>query len=163
MKELDCNAYGIDVDEVTNTYLRETMHLNTINCDIDNGTSFPSDFFDFIIMRHSLEHVYNPVKVLQEVRRILKSDGSLIIGVHNTINTLLRNSGFSIENIHHELRVRRISLERWLAASSLLPFRIPKFLMSITGKILAIFRKGERIVVLARKTSNYSSKNNSIR
>lgn len=179
LRELGCNAYGIDIDEITSKYLREVMNLNVITCDIESGISFQSDFFDVIVMRHSLEHVYNPVHVMREVRRTLKPGGLLIVGVPNidsfisrvtgacwgdldiprhlfhfttfTISTLLRNAGFSIENIHHEMRARRISLERRIAAISLLPFRIPKSLMSMVGKILAVSRKGERIVVVARK------------
>ncbi|MGB9715902.1 MAG: class I SAM-dependent methyltransferase [Thermodesulfovibrionales bacterium] len=181
LKELGCNAYGIDIDEMTSKYLREVMNLNVITCDIENGTSFQSDFFDVVIMRHSLEHVYNPQKVLNEIRRTLKPSGLLLIGVPNidsfvakftgqywgdldvprhlfhfspsTIRILLRNASFSIQKIYYELRMRRISIERWLEATSLPSFRIPKSLTNIVGKLLAIFHRSERIVVMAKKNN----------
>lgn len=187
LKELGCNAYGIDIDEMTSKYLREIMNLNVMTCDIDNGTLFQSDFFDAAIMSHSLEHVYYPIDVLKEVRRILKPNATLIIGVPNidsciskitrenwgdldiprhlfhftpsTISTLLNTVGFSIEKIYHELRVRRISLERLIATTPLPSFRIPKFLTNIMGKILAILHKGERIVVIARNNFQSNPKN----
>lgn len=191
LKELSCNAYGIDIDDTTSKFLREVMSLNVTTWDIDDGIPFPDDFFDVIIMRHSLEHIYNPVHVLHEIRRALKPDGLLLIGVPNidsfvskitgiywgdldvprhlfhfspsTISTLLNEAGFSIEKFHHEMRARRISIERRIAAIPLPTFRIPKPFMNIMGKILALLRKGERIVVLAKKTPNNRSKNNSIR
>lgn len=186
LKELGCNAYGIDIDEITNKYLQDVMKLNVITCDIENGISFQEDFFDAIVMRHSLEHFYNPFNVLNEVRRILKPSGLLLIGVPNidsfvakitgkywgdldvprhlfhfspsSISILLMNTGFSIDKIYHELRLRRISLERWIAATSFPSFRIPKSLTSIMSKFLAVFHRGERIVVIAKKIiENYSS------
>lgn len=183
LKELSCNPYGIDIDDTASKFLREVMSLLVITWDIDNGIPFTDDFFDVIIMRHSLEHVYNPVHVLHEIRRALKPGGLLLIGVPNidsfvskitgiywgdldvprhlfhfsphTISILLINTGFSfsIDKIHHEMKLRRISIERWIAAAYLPNFRIPKSLTSIIGKLFAIFHRGERIVVIAKKNN----------
>lgn len=185
LKERGCNAYGIDVDEITCTYLSETMNLNVINCDIDNGTSFQAGFFDLVIMRHSLEHLHNPVNVLHEVRRIMKPGGLLIVGVPNiesyvskitkekwrdldiprhlfhfnqsTITALLYKSGFSIESIHHELKVSSESLKDWMAAVPL-PVFILTSIKSTMRIISSIVHKGEWIVVKARKNNTKNSK-----
>jgi 2-polyprenyl-3-methyl-5-hydroxy-6-metoxy-1,4-benzoquinol methylase len=179
LKELGCNAYGIDIDEITSKYLSGRMNLNVTTCDIDNGTSFPTGFFDVIIMRHSLEHVHNPVNVIHEVRRIMKPRGSLVVGVPNidsliskitrekwkdldiprhlfhfnplTISALLHNSGYSIESIHHEFKVSRDSLKDWMATITLPFFFLPKPLRKIMGIIFSKLHKGEWIVVKARK------------
>ncbi len=184
LKELSCNAYGIDVDEITSKYLRETMNLNVINCDIDNGTRFQADLFDVVVMRHSLEHTHNPVNVIHEVGRIMKSGGLLVIGVPNidsfvskitrekwrdldiprhlfhfnplTISALLYKNGFSIESIHHELKVSRDSLKDWMVTIPLPFFLLKKPLKIIIGIIFSMLHKGEWIVVKARKMQSNS-------
>lgn len=180
LNELGCNAYGIDVDEITSKYLCEEMKFNVTTCDIDDGSSFEEDFFDVVIMRHSLEHVHDPVKVMREVRRIIKTNGELIIGVPNigsiiakltgeywadldiprhlfhfnpqTISALLINSGFSVEKIFHEFKVmNRSNIKRWISAKSLSFFTGLRPVVTLTGKIASMFHKGEWIVVKARK------------
>jgi len=45
--------------------------------------NFPSDYFDAIQMSSILEHLYNPVEVLHEVRRVLKPGGWLYFDAPN--------------------------------------------------------------------------------
>jgi len=42
-------------------------------------TEFPNNYFDFIIANHILEHVSNDTAALQEVRRVLKPGGYVIL------------------------------------------------------------------------------------
>jgi len=42
---------------------------------------YPNDFFDLITLNHVLEHIHDPMKTLREIQRILKPEGTLIIGV----------------------------------------------------------------------------------
>jgi SAM-dependent methyltransferase len=55
--------------------------------DIFNGTlleaAYPTEHFDYVRSNHSLEHIYNPNETLQEIQRILKPGGKLMIGVPN--------------------------------------------------------------------------------
>jgi SAM-dependent methyltransferase len=44
---------------------------------------YPDDFFDVILMNHSLEHLSDPLAALKECQRILKSGGRLVIGAPN--------------------------------------------------------------------------------
>ena len=44
---------------------------------------FASESFDFVRLNHSFEHMSNPHAILAELRRVLKSDGKLFIGVPN--------------------------------------------------------------------------------
>jgi len=45
---------------------------------------YPSDFFDAVTMSHLIEHVYDPVSLLQEARRVLKPTGTLIVLTPNS-------------------------------------------------------------------------------
>lgn len=44
---------------------------------------FPDDFFEVVTLWHVLEHVPHPIQTLQEIRRILKPKGILLIEVPN--------------------------------------------------------------------------------
>jgi 2-polyprenyl-3-methyl-5-hydroxy-6-metoxy-1,4-benzoquinol methylase len=51
--------------------------------DIVQGTTFHDKSFDRIFALEILEHVPNPVAMLQEIRRLLKDDGQLLVSVPN--------------------------------------------------------------------------------
>jgi SAM-dependent methyltransferase len=55
--------------------------------DIFAGTlleaNLPTAEFDYVRSNHSFEHIENPRDVLREIRRIIKPDGKLFIGVPN--------------------------------------------------------------------------------
>jgi SAM-dependent methyltransferase len=48
---------------------------------------FGDKSYDFILLRDVLEHISNPIKLLIELRRILKPDGTIIISVPNKLGT----------------------------------------------------------------------------
>lgn len=47
---------------------------------------FDAQFFDNILMTDVLEHVLVPCRVLEEIHRVLKPEGKLILGVPNILN-----------------------------------------------------------------------------
>lgn len=51
--------------------------------DISNGTEFENDSFDYVFCIEVLEHVRNPHFVLNEIKRVLKPSGFLILSVPN--------------------------------------------------------------------------------
>jgi len=55
--------------------------------DIFPGTlrqaSFPTDYFDYVRSNHSFEHISDPNETLDEIHRILRPDGKVLIGVPN--------------------------------------------------------------------------------
>jgi 2-polyprenyl-3-methyl-5-hydroxy-6-metoxy-1,4-benzoquinol methylase len=68
--------YGIDIAS-------EFKGENIIIQDITEGTNFESHFFDFVFCIDVLEHVKNPFLVLNEINRLLKKEGVLILSVPN--------------------------------------------------------------------------------
>ncbi|HUI45134.1 MAG TPA: class I SAM-dependent methyltransferase [Nitrospirota bacterium] len=44
---------------------------------------YPDSYFDYISLIHVLEHMHDPVMTLNEICRILKPDGLLVVGVPN--------------------------------------------------------------------------------
>ena len=78
-KYLGMNPYGVEPWDFDKK-LSEDYNLN-----IFNGTlleaKYESDFFDVVTLNHVLEHVDNPSEIMEELYRILKPGGYLIIGV----------------------------------------------------------------------------------
>ncbi len=81
--------------------------------------NFESSMFDFVRSNHSLEHIPNPDIILKEMRRILKEDGKLFIGVPNVGGFFARmfgkywwNYGLPVHVINYTPKGLRSILER---------------------------------------------------
>lgn len=75
------HVYGVDLAPSA-CRLAGEAGLN-ISCGELEEASYPSDFFDVIVINHVLEHVHAPDELLCECHRILKSGGTLIVDVPN--------------------------------------------------------------------------------
>ena len=85
LKEEGWETYGVDVDSLA---IKQAKKLGLIVFAGElHEAELPKDYFDVIIMKHSLEHVHNVLQVLKETHRILKPDGTLIIEVPNIKST----------------------------------------------------------------------------
>jgi SAM-dependent methyltransferase len=89
---------------------------NLIIQSIETKTPYEDETFDGVVMNDVLEHLFNDVAALDEVYRIMKKDGVLVVTVPyianiqdkaefhvrvhtpNTIRRLLEKSGFKIED-----------------------------------------------------------------
>lgn len=74
-------AHGIDVfDNRVDTAKREDIRFT--GGDLFTA-KFPDNYFDAVYMDSVLEHIFNPVDYLKEIRRILTRGGVIYIGVPN--------------------------------------------------------------------------------
>jgi 2-polyprenyl-3-methyl-5-hydroxy-6-metoxy-1,4-benzoquinol methylase len=76
------DAYGVDFSQIAVDHARRVHGLNVKLGDLREA-AYDEAFFDVVIFNHVLEHVYNPVETLQEVHRILKPGGLLVINIPN--------------------------------------------------------------------------------
>lgn len=77
---------GIDISSVRVQHLKKDPELKKVKLstqNIEDGTTFRSSTFDTITMVAVLEHVFDPHITLDELHRILKPKGELIIEVPN--------------------------------------------------------------------------------
>lgn len=51
--------------------------------DASKQLPFEDRIFDIVVLKDILEHIYNPMDLLQEAKRVLKSDGYIIISLPN--------------------------------------------------------------------------------
>jgi ubiquinone/menaquinone biosynthesis C-methylase UbiE len=71
---------GIDID--INLLKEASKFENVLLYDLEkDNLPFPSNYFDGIIAKDILEHVYNPSLIMTEIYRILKPDKKAILSV----------------------------------------------------------------------------------
>lgn len=107
---------GIDIDRGRLDRARGNG-IDAVWMDLDGGLGFPDKCFDTVLCSNSLEHLAFPFGVLREFNRVLRDDGTFILGIPNansliwnesewdshihswtdkTIKFLLRNAGFRV-------------------------------------------------------------------
>jgi SAM-dependent methyltransferase len=88
MKQQGWQVYGSELSEDAAAAGRSA------GLDIRGGeltdAKFKEGMFDFVRLNHSFEHIPDPAVVLREIRRILKPEGRLFIGVPNIDGLMAR-------------------------------------------------------------------------
>lgn len=74
-------TYGVETSDSAN-YAKDHLKLNVIKGDLFSA-NWPDHFFDIVTLYNVLEHIHNPIQVCNEIHRILKKDGFLVIQVPN--------------------------------------------------------------------------------
>ncbi|MCK1986502.1 class I SAM-dependent methyltransferase [Lysinibacillus fusiformis] len=83
IKDVADKAIGIELDEI----IREQLNNEGIIC--YKNISETDEKFDVITLFHVLEHIPNPIELLQEIKKYLNPCGVLIIEVPNADDALL--------------------------------------------------------------------------
>lgn len=82
-----CELWGIEYSpESIKVALATKAYVEIIQADLNNFQGFKEDktvFFDCIIFGDVLEHLYNPERVLELLKPLLKEGGSIIISLPN--------------------------------------------------------------------------------
>jgi ubiquinone/menaquinone biosynthesis C-methylase UbiE len=98
------NAIILDSSDSGLNIARKRFGFNTIKGDIRIKFPFKNETFDFIYCCEVLEHLIHHEGILQEIFRVLKKEGKLVISVPN-----LPADGF-----HHKKRFKKKELNRLL-------------------------------------------------
>jgi len=81
-------CYAVEIEPIRlNEFKKFNEKHNIRNCKLvlvkDELLPFDSNFFDIVTCFETLEHTYNEGKMLDEISRVLKKDGYLIMSVPN--------------------------------------------------------------------------------
>lgn len=74
----DFKVTGIEISDYSSTYAREALKHNVITGTLFNA-KFPDNHFDIITMWDVIEHIDKPREYLEEIHRILKKGGVIVI------------------------------------------------------------------------------------
>lgn len=81
---------GVDFSEVAIEKAQEAG-LNTSVSDVDeDGLKFPDQTFDVVWAGDIVEHVFDPISLLQEACRVMRDDGALLVSIPNEWPLVLR-------------------------------------------------------------------------
>lgn len=137
--DLNCEVEGIDADPGAHgvgRFLKELVKSPEIKQGFAENLPYENESFDVVYSSHVLEHVNNEAKSLTEMRRVLKKDGVLIIGMptsnmatlnyisqlifttHIKIYELFRNI-FSKNVINNFIKIFRINSHSYPRARSI--------------------------------------------
>lgn len=83
MRTRGWDVEGIDFDVEAAKNASERFGVKVYSGELED-MDYPDRCFDAITMNHLIEHVFQPVKLLQECRRILKPNGCLVIITPNS-------------------------------------------------------------------------------
>lgn len=80
-------CYGIDIIDKPKNFDNE---IAFIKCNVEEDLPFKNDFFDVVYAGEVIEHLYDTDHFIQEINRILKTDGCLIITTPNIASFINR-------------------------------------------------------------------------
>ena len=75
--------YGIDISEEMIKISRKKIQNGILKVSSAEEIPFDENFFDLLICIDVLEHVKDPIKVIQEITRVLKNGGIAILSTPN--------------------------------------------------------------------------------
>lgn len=115
--------HGVEVSEFAATHA--TQYANVFQGRLEEA-GYPDGYFDLVVIYHVIEHVEQPEVLLQEIRRVLKPEGWLILGTPDFDSGAARRFGenyrmlhdvthislFSNESMHRFLRDHGFGIER---------------------------------------------------
>jgi SAM-dependent methyltransferase len=112
-------CFGIDSNENALRMARQ-RGIKTFHRDLNQGLSFKNNFFDIVIITSVLEHLLDPIKMIEDIKRVMKKDGMLIISLPNDFE-IIRRFKFLIfgrdQEIDDELNphthLHLLSVSRW--------------------------------------------------
>jgi 2-polyprenyl-3-methyl-5-hydroxy-6-metoxy-1,4-benzoquinol methylase len=87
----------------------EKYYANTQVVDLDSGLAFSDESFDVVWCSEVLEHLYDPVAMIKEIKRVLKQQGLLVLTSPNSyfwlytvVLRLLGKSAKDVQNPDHK-------------------------------------------------------------
>lgn len=77
--------YGIELNENAAKIAKYFADVRAENIE-ENNLSYEEKHFDYIIFADVLEHLYNPEKVLENMKKYLKDDGCILASIPNVMH-----------------------------------------------------------------------------
>ncbi|MBN2413509.1 class I SAM-dependent methyltransferase [candidate division KSB1 bacterium] len=79
------NVHGVDFSRDAVEFAQKQLNLDVKRGNLQD-VSFPDQYFDYIHINNVLEHVLDPLSLLKECKRIIKSGGYFFLSVPNGLN-----------------------------------------------------------------------------
>lgn len=80
---------GVELSDFASGYAKKYFNLNVCQGTLDKA-SFPSSYFDIVVIWDVIEHITDPVGLITEIKRILCPEGLLVFTTPDTSSYLCR-------------------------------------------------------------------------
>lgn len=101
--ERGCEVCGIDISESGIKHAKRLAEREGITCDFRVGNAedlpYPDGYFDKIVCSSSLEHFGDDIKALNEMHRVLKPDGTVVL----TTDSFTYPISDELKNVHRKI------------------------------------------------------------
>jgi SAM-dependent methyltransferase len=125
LAELGWDAEGVDFDRAA------VEHARARGLSVRHGSvreqEYAAESFDAVVMSHLIEHVPDPLRVLEECRRVLKPGGRLVAVTPNARSfghTLFREHWFALDPPRHLILFHLDTLRSLAEAAGLTVHRL---------------------------------------
>jgi 2-polyprenyl-3-methyl-5-hydroxy-6-metoxy-1,4-benzoquinol methylase len=146
--ERDCIVTGIEIDPKAAECARRScraVYVRDLNAS-DWAFDLPAGSFDVVLFGDVLEHLIDPVSALLAVKKVLDSDGTLIVSLPNVVHWITRlkllRGQFDYEPCgtldHTHLRFFTVQTSQELLRRT--GYNISKFHAAIGGRMSGHFR-----------------------
>ena len=98
-QEFGFEVFGVEIASNCVNYARNVFGLKNVKNTNLFDARYPDEFFDLVVLWHTLEHVSDPLALLKEIKRILKPGGTFRIGVPSVYDPI-----YITNRIHCKLR-----------------------------------------------------------
>jgi len=107
-----CVKHGVDPHGSYRGYHTHSFNSPTYLhfCNL-HKCKFDTDKFDVVVLYHVIEHIENPEKLIEEVYRILKPNGILLLGTPNFGCWCARRFGSNFRLLHDKTHISLFSKE----------------------------------------------------
>ena len=92
--------YGLEIDPDCIKFIKEQKYFDVVKSEKLTNSTFKDNFFDIINFSHVIEHVPNPVELLEICYKILKPKGHLILGAPNFNSACSKRYGKKFRMLH---------------------------------------------------------------
>jgi 2-polyprenyl-3-methyl-5-hydroxy-6-metoxy-1,4-benzoquinol methylase len=84
IKDIDLEVYGIDISKKRIERAAKKSRATLFQC-VAEKMPFKKNFFDIIVCTDVLEHVQNPLQVINEIKRVCKENGIVFVSFPNEL------------------------------------------------------------------------------
>ena len=152
-KECVTDVYCTDWDNS----LHMNIHLDVVS-DLNQGISFSDNMFDTILFTDVLEHLKNPGRILEEISRVMKADGTLIMAIpfmysiHEEPHDYARYTRYGLESMCKEAGLKIESIEEVGGALTIIGDTLGKI---VPFRFLSVLIQSSFIVFIGTKLGEF--------
>jgi CMP-N-acetylneuraminic acid synthetase/SAM-dependent methyltransferase len=101
------NKYGLEVSKRAGAIAKQ--YIPNVHLGVLTSSTYPEEFFDLVFCSHVIEHVKDPVDFVQNIHKILKTHGNLVISTPNFDSGAARRFGENFRLLHDKSHISLFS------------------------------------------------------